>query len=1082
MDTYARRERAEWHRDVELLGRRIVAATAPAQSVRMIDPAEARFDAPGEDGDWRGIDLPTDWGGAQQWTHFAADLVVPDDWPASAPMQVRFDIERRFLVRPNDDNFAAGPEGQVFIDGQRIGAIDDGHATIRHAFKPGKTHALTAVFFAGRCDNRHRLRAIGLEQVDAAVAKLYHDLILSLRWLDALERTSVTHGALAEAVTQATRMLDLRSFSHELAGDRANRDPAAATLRASVAEAQAAFDQTLGQLDGSDDRPVLSCVGHGHIDLAWLWPMSLTRHKCVRTFATQCRLLDQYEGWVFNQSSPQAYAWVEADAAELFKRIVKQVDAGRWEADGATWVEMDTNVPSGESLVRQLLYGKRYFRDRFDLDSKMLWLPDAFGYSAALPQLLRLAGVDSFVTSKISWSQTNRFPHDNFRWRGIDGSEVLTVFIAGAASLSDDDPPDWAPGPYMTTYNAFPEPQVMHKTWQRSRHRRQRIEPLISFGHGDGGGGPSEDMLESLSRMAAWDLPADAVRAKPEKAGDLVRRIADQADDLPAWDGELYLEYHRGTYTTQAWLKRANRKCEIALHNVEWLATLARTLGLDDVLPDKAELDRAWQDLLLSQFHDILPGTSVGETYEQVRPIMRRIADTSSAMTEAMTHRIAGTIDAEQMARPVVLFNTLAWDRSDPIDLGEGRCLDGVKVPAGGWAVVDLDAPQVSDQATVLTVSDDGRRLVNQWWTLEIDANGWISRLHDRANDRDVLPAGKAANVWQVFEDRPLRHDAWDIDDFYEDHPLPGPQFESLHVVEAGDVRLAVELTWRMPALIDDEPTDNRSAIRQRIMMYASHPRIDFQTTIDWHEHHQLLKVAFPVDVRATEATCQIQFGHVRRPTHRNTSWDQAKFEVCAHQFVDLAEHGYGVALVNDCKYGHDVCEGVMRLTCIKSPQAPDAHADQGEHRFTYALVPHRGTFQEAGVIRTAAELNNPVIAVPLAKVNADAEGDADGRTGQPLPTEHTLVECDQPAVIVDTLKPAEDSKATIARLYESFGSHARATLRFARPISDVQVVDLLEQPIEGESPALVSQHDNAITVALRPFEVLTLALTWARR
>ena len=1043
-------------RDVGLVAARVVRDAAKPESVAIVEPAEPAFSAPPDAADWRPFSLGGSWGGRGRWSWFKAELTVPDHW-GKAPVRLHVRPEARYLEYHRDDNYPAGPEGMAYVDGEPVGGIDQQHRTVAHPFKAGKSYDVRLAMFAARCDGRHTLPTFQLERIDAPTEKLYHDLRVALDVAGRLDETSVARETLLRAIEAATAALDFREQTHPLMPEAKKRDPAHELFYASVAAAQAAFNERHADVPLSERSPRVACVGHAHIDLAWLWPVAVTRQKIHRTFATACRLLDQYPDWVFNQSSPQAYAWLADDDPALFKRVSAHIEAGRWEADGATWCEMDTNVPSGESLVRQFLYGKRYFREQFGIDSRMLWLPDVFGYSAALPQLMKLAGVDGFVTSKISWSQYNDFPYNTFRWRGIDGTQRPTHFLATPVKLGRNVP-DWAPVDWVRTYNTDLQPRWIDATWNDYHQKGWLFEPLCSFGWGDGGGGPTEDMLEVAGRMSRPALPEGIAGARMTKAADAMRQVADRADELPVWDGELYLEFHRGTYTSQAWLKRANRRNEIALHNAEWLATLAKEVGH---APDTPRLDALWRDLLFAQFHDVLPGSSVGEVYAETRELEQRIADHAAEMIDDAANALTDAIDTSASRQPIVLFNTLSWDRSDPIRLPDGKWIGGVTVPAGGWRVIDAARPVVRDSPAVLSVTDGGRTLTNGQWQIRFNEAGQIERLFDRQRERDVLPAGAVGNQWQVFEDRSLKYEAWDIDETYQDHPLPGQELESIEVVEQGEVRAAVELCWKLPS-VGQADTARRSVIRQRVAIYADSPRIDFETHIDWHEHHQLLKVAFPVDVRATEATYQIQFGHVRRPTHRNTTWDVARFECCAHQFVDLAEHGYGVALLNDCKYGHDVHDGVIRLTCLKSPQAPDVNADQGEHVFTYALLPHADSFQSADVVRRAAELNNPVIA-RLVEPGAGK-----------LPADRAAVRAGPAAVIADTLKPAEDGGERVIRLYESHGSHVNAKLSLDPPPRRVSIADLLEEPIEADERAKLGD-DGVIRLPMRPFEVVTL-------
>lgn len=1031
-------------RALDLIHSRVVRAKAPADLIEIVDPAEATFAPPPATAAWRPFPLQGDWGSKQGWAWFRARLAVPRTW---SPGGIELHLRPRavYLEPPHDDNFPAGPEGQVFIDGMRVGAIDQQHFRIRHPVEPGQTVEATAVFFAGRCACRHALEAFELRWVDRPTERLHHDLRVALDVAMQIDPAAPAADRLIEAIDAAFKALEVReTYGDFLVAGKHRRDAAGATFYPSVARAQQVFGEALAQIAPAGETPAVLAVGHAHIDLAWLWPIRQTRHKCVRTFATQCRLLDEYPEWVYNQSSPQAYAWVAEDAPDLFERVRGQIRRGRWEADGAMWCESDTNIPSGESLVRQFLHGKRYFQETFGIDSRMLWLPDVFGYSAALPQIMRLCGVDGFITSKISWSQYNRFPHDTFRWRGLDGTEVPTHFITTPF-----------PGNTFLTYNAEMTVAEVKSNWDEYRQRALGHPALMTFGHGDGGGGPTEEMLETATRLASMPPVAGMPRVVFGKASDSLRAIAARATELPVWDGELYLELHRGTYTTQAWIKRANRKSEIRMQQLEWLASLAAPEGHEF---ERERIDRLWRDLLLLQFHDILPGSSVGEVYEtEARPMHARIATELDAMIGAASLHLAQQIDTSAFTRPIVLFNTLSWDRRDPVRLPDGTWRDDVVIPAGGWSVIDGAAAPSRDRAP-LDIREDGRHLESQFWRIRIDGQGRIAELHDKRADRGVLPAGAAANEWQVFLDRPLAHDAWDVDLHYQDHPLPGPALRSIRVAEQGPVRAAVEFVWEMPALGEGP----RSVLTQRLAIYAEHPRIDFETAIDWHEHHQLLKVAFPVDVRAREATYQIQFGHVRRPTHRNTSWDLAQFEVCAHQFADLAEHGYGLALLNDCKYGHDAHDGVLRLTCIKSPQCPDARADQGRHEFTYSLLPHSGSFQEASIIRAAAELNSPP--VPLAA----------SRHGGSLPPAWRFVTCDHPAVAIVALKPAEDGCGQILRLFESHGAHARARLTFSHSFRRVSTVDLLERPLPLDGFAHAGE---SVSLNLRPFQIITLRL-----
>lgn len=1030
---------------VDLLGRQVVRHTLAPVALRMVCPASARFDAPGDDADWVDITPGQVWGGQDQWAWFAATFDVPQDWKhAGRAIRLQVNVEAHYLVEQTYVTHPAGPEGLVFVDGQPTGAIDQQHQQMVIDVTPGKRVEVRAVFYAGRCACAHTLRGIRLAQIDQPTHDLWQDLRVDMDVIAQLPEEDPQRSALVAMVEAVIVKLNLTELPELTVPHELNRDPQRALLDASLAAAKKLHDEKSQALAEHPHAPAVRCVGHAHIDLGWLWDTSHTRHKAARTFATQVRLLNQYEDWVFNQSSPQVYDWLRQDAPAVYTAVREQIAAGRWEATGAMWVEADTNIPSGESLVRQLVHGLRYFRDELGVASDLLWLPDVFGYSAALPQLLVLAGVPSMVTSKISWNQYNRFPHDTFHWRGLDGSGVVTHFITTPNENA------WL------TYNAMMTVEELQQNHRMYLQKETGIEPLLSFGYGDGGGGPTEEMLDTALRMQR-PLGGSAVpRAKLGHAADLMRDIAQRKNDLPTWRGELYLELHRGTYTSQAHLKRSNRQCEVALHDAEWLTTLATPMG---VALDQAAHDKAWRELLLSQFHDIVTGSSVAEVYVEARRSHEQILAHARDQAQQAMLALAQAIDTTGIARPVVLFNTLPFDRQELLQLPDGSWRDDLTIPAGGWLVVDTEKSAKNPGKTdVFEV--DGPHIHTPFWTLTLDDSGQITTLTCQRTGRAYMAAGQRGNHWQVFEDRTLRHDAWDIDFDFAMRPLAGPTLVERAVIEHTAHRLVIQQRWELPVPEGDR---RKSVIQQRMIFYAKQARIDLVHDIDWHDHHKLLKLAFEVDIHAADAVHEIQFGHLRRPTHRNTSWDRAQFETCAHRFVALQEHGAGVALLNDCKYGHDVLDRTIRLTCIKAAQAPDPQADLGKHHFTCALLPYAGTFQEAGVIQAAAALN-----VPVRMVQTDAHA---GK----LPAARTTISSTNPAMIVDTLKPADDGDGRILRVYEAFGSHATGRLALDPPSSRVQVCDLLEQPAHDDAQHIAALEDGCIALSLRPFQVVTL-------
>jgi alpha-mannosidase len=747
-------------------------------------------------------------------------------------------------------------------------------------------------------------------------------------------------------------------------------------------------------------------VGHAHIDCAWLWPLRETRRKCARTFSNQLRLLERYPEHHFVCSQAVQYQWMKDGYPQLYEQIGEQVRSGRWEPVGGMWVEPDTNVPSGESLVRQLVYGKRFFAEEFGVETHELWIPDVFGYSAALPQIAREAGVTSFITQKMSWNDTNPFPHTSFWWEGHDGSRLLAHFppantYNGDFSIGEVAAgQDRGPGPNGTALNLYP------------------------FGYGDGGGGPNHTMVERFRRMTDLDgLP----RVEIGTVAGFLDRLDQEADDFPVWVGELYLETHRATLTTHADVKRANRRAEEALRAAE-LWSVAASL---DRRPD---LDRAWKLLLLHQFHDILPGSSIHWVYE----------DTAREQAEVLA--IAGSVIAEAQtvvaggdgALGVVAFNPSSTDRTEVVELPDGS-LALVSAPACGWSTV-LSDPSLGGRPEV-TIGEGW--LDNGLLRVEWDDDGLLTSVRDLVAGRQVLAQDERGNLFQLHEDHPRAFDAWDVDRTYLHQVTDLVEVDSIEVVERHPLRSGVRFIRSFGA----------STITQTMRLTAGTRRLEFHTDVEWHERHRFLKVAFPVSVRSTRATYEIQHGHLERPTVVNTSWDEARFEVCGHRWAELSEPGYGVALLNESKYGYDIVGHTMRLSLLRAPGFPDPEADQGFHHFAYALVPHEGDLREAGVIAEAEHFNLPLSLVA-------GEG-GEGR----------VVSVDRPGVSVEAVKWADRSDAVVVRLCEVWGSRGPVRVTLHRPFVSVTRTDLLERAVSS-----LAGHDGTVELELRPFELVTLA------
>ncbi|GAA2300589.1 alpha-mannosidase [Streptomyces violaceusniger] len=796
------------------------------------------------------------------------------------------------------------------------------------------------------------------------------------------------------------------------------------------------------------DRPAhasahtMSAVGHAHIDSAWLWPIRETKRKTSRTFSNVTALAEEYEEFVFACSQAQQYAWVRDNYPQVWARIQQAVGRGQWAPVGGMWVESDGNLPGGEAIARQLVHGKRFFIEHFGIETKGVWLPDSFGYNAAYPQLAKLAGNEWFLTQKLSWNQTNKLPHHSFWWEGIDGTRIFTHF------------------PPVDTYNAEFSGKEMAHAVRNYQDKGVGTRSLAPFGHGDGGGGPTREMMERARRLA--DLEGSA-RVRVEHPDAFFAEASKEVPKDQVWSGELYLELHRATYTSQARTKQGNRRSEHLLREAELWATTAalHAPGYRYPLP---ELDRLWKTVLLHQFHDILPGSSIAWVHREAEAEYARVAAEVRELTERALDALAATGDGS----PAV-FNTSPRDRAEvvtvPADLAadQRELTDGQTLADGSVAVwtrvpANGSAPLVPRVTPPRPVTVHGRVLDNGLVRVELAADGTIASVRDLAADREVLAPDAAGNLLRLHSDLPNYWDAWDIDKHYRNRYTDLTEAESVTVAEDGPLLGALRVERRF---------GKGSRIAQTIVVRAGSRRIDIETEIDWHEAEKILKAAFPVDVRADHSRAEIQFGHVQRPTHTNTSWEAARFEVYGHRWVHIGEPGYGVAVLNDATYGHDVSRTTresdggttttVRLSLVRAPRVPDPEADQGKHRFTYALLPG-ATVEDA--IAEGYALNLPL------------------RVGSAAPAA-PVITSDHPAVTVEAVKLADDGSGdVVVRLYESLGGRARAVLRTGFPLGGAQVTDLLERPPAERAAEVSAAGEDQLAVTLRPFQILTVRLT----
>ncbi|MFF5647034.1 alpha-mannosidase [Streptomyces collinus] len=756
----------------------------------------------------------------------------------------------------------------------------------------------------------------------------------------------------------------------------------------------------------------ISGVGHAHIDSAWLWPIRETKRKTSRTFSNVTSLADEYDDFIFACSQAQQYEWVRDNYPKVWSRIQESVKNGQWAPVGGMWVESDGNLPGGEAVARQFVHGKRFFMDHFGIETKGVWLPDSFGYNAAYPQIAKLAGNEWFLTQKISWNQTNKFPHHTFWWEGIDGTRIFTHF------------------PPVDTYNARFSGEEMSRAVRNYSEKGGASRSLAPFGWGDGGGGPTREIMERARRLADLEGSAKVVVEHPD---EFFAKAREEYPDAPVWVGELYLELHRATYTSQARTKQGNRRSEHLLREAELWATTAALHAPGYGYPYE-KLDRLWKTVLLHQFHDILPGSSIAWVHREAEAEYARVARELHELTaEAVTALGAGAPRA---------FNAGPYDRAEVVRTADGTPVF-VEVPASGSA-------PLTDTAPPQPVTVDGRVLDNGLVRVEVAEDGTLSSVRDLRAGREVL--AEPGNLLRLHTDLPNYWDAWDIDKHYKNRYTDLLDASSVTVVEQDPLVGAIRV---------ERSFGKGSTITQTISVRAGSPRIDIETDIDWHETEKILKAAFPVDIRAPHSSAEIQFGHIQRPTHTNTSWESARFEVSGHRWVHLAEPGYGVAVINDSTYGHDVSRTVredggttttVRLSLVRAPRIPDPEADQGRHRFTYALLPG-ATVEDA--VAEGYSLNLPLRV-------ADA-------AGAPEP----VVSAEGEGVTVEAVKLADDASGdVVVRLYESRGGRATGTLRTGFPLAGAQITDLLERPLEDAEIT-----DGAVALTLRPFQILTLRL-----
>jgi len=1017
-------------------------ATVTPLEIEMAETYDHFRTAPPPDSclEWKPAARGDQWGDSFMSAWFRGSITIPES----------LDGQKVYLR-----GATGGSESLLLIDGEHRGVFDGNHPVrlLSLSAKAGASHEIYIEAYAGHTFPGTQpfdepIAVVGGAHQDSGVAITRGCRIF--RGIDlVVERTDVS--------AFVFELRTLRQLAHSLDENSLRRgriqaafqqiytivyakpgDVDEATWRAPLTAAREVMRPLLEQKNGPT-TPQFGIVGHSHIDTAWLWPIKETWRKLARTFSSILSLMDEFPDFRFTSSAAYHMDIVRTLYPGLFAKIQERVKEGRWEINGAMWVEPDCNIPSGESFVRQCLLGQRATREMFGVTSDTLWQPDVFGYSAALPQILQKSGVQYFCTTKLSWNDTNRFPYDTFVWQGIDGTSVISHF---------------------NLIHCWPDPETLINAWKGVQHKDVQDRRLMTFGYGDGGGGPQSEMIE-MGRLAR-DIEGSP-KAEYQTITEFMDGVRDEMPNLPKWVGELYLELHRGTLTSIAPIKRFNRKCEFALRDAEFAATLAKlTAGAS--YPAEA-LVEAWKKLLLNQFHDILPGSSIAEVNTEAIETFAVCLEEASQVRDIALAAIAGA-SSSAVAEAALLANSLSWERNGEIELSclpaglvpaddgviaqsfedvDGHtkvAVSGLTLPAMGYRTVPLSAASAGGASLFVSTESS---VETPYASVRFDEAGRIVSFFDKASRRELVTKGGAFNTFLLGEDVPAAWDNWDIDRDQRHKLAPQDRLISRTIVSDGPLQLRIRQQYDI---------GRASVLTQDIVFHAASPRVDFDTVVDWKEKYQFLKTGFTLDVLADTARHEIQFGHVTRSTHDNTNYDRAQFDVCAHKWTDISETGFGVTFLNDSKYACTIKDGEYRLSLLKSGRHPDPRGDEGRHRFAYAFLPHQGGFTVETVVRPAYEFNLPPTAIAASKAHA----------------EFSLLQVDAPNVIVESVKQVEDGEGFIVRLYEAGRTGTHAKVSFGVPVTAVSETNLLE-----EDAAALEIVDGTVELYLRPFEIKTL-------
>ena len=1004
---------------------------------------------PKVDESWSDFPVGSNWEGRDYYLWLVTELQIP-------VLKEEEDFVLLFYFGKTGPGYCSGFESMIFINDEPYQGVDSNHCEVFiGATYSGQTVRLALKLWSGLEGGGpqqvmyHKFLYADHSMLSPTVDDLYYTSKVMLDTVLLLDSNDPRRFKMLNALERAYEKVDWS-------------EPGGEHFYGSLEEANLLLN---GELLGmTKDTPItITAVGHTHIDVAWLWQLKHTREKSARSFSTVLRLMERYPEYIFLQSQPQLYAYIKEDYPEIYEKIKEKIAEGTWEVDGAMWVEADCNISSGESLVRQILHGSRFIKQEFGKETKYLWLPDVFGYSWALPQILKKSGIETFMTTKISWNQYNRLPHDTFIWRGIDGSEVLAHFITTPDAGIDLE--------YFSyyTYNGVLEPSTVRGIYDQYRDKDINDELLLCYGYGDGGGGVNREMLEKRKRL---DRMPGLPHVKTGRAKEYFERLHETVKGtknyVHTWDGELYLEYHRGTYTSQAFVKKWNRKLELAYRRAELLHTLASVRKENWAYPAE-KIVKGWEIILRNQFHDIIPGSSIKEVYQDNVVEYQEAKDLALEMENNFAN-----LYLERKDNQWSIFNDAGWSSSELVFIpltedgvfedSKGQTIPSEKI-SDGYLVECLEVAALSSKVITFVPEKEGSSAGNcsgkntsdssftisehdietPYYRIAWNDEGHLTSIVDRENQRQVLKEGGLGNYLRIFEDKPMQYDAWDIDLYYvlKSKTLTANKIE---ILSKTALYASVGFYYEF----------GKSTIIQEMRVYTGSRRIDFKTKVNWQERQQLLRTSFDVNIRGTEAVYDIQYGNVKRSTHWNTSWDMARFESVGHQWVDFAQREYGVALLNDSKYGYSVKDHTMSLSLLKGAIYPDPDADLGEHEFTYSLLPHKGDFVEGNVTQEAWSLNSPMVALK-------------GET-----REETFIQVNsEEPVVIDAIKLREDGGGVILRYHDHTGSNREFTLEPEFDFKCWQETSLMEEPIGEE----IFNEDGSIRLTLAPYEIKTIVI-----